>query len=166
MIKSDVQERLDVKVVRGEDDFEEHLLVDRNELLVPLADVRCPLAVLILTLLRLRCRERLAAVVFAVLEDLGYARQCLILSYLSQSRTPSSGHSTRHWEAELAGRSRRHLVETRSERENTVAHAIVLTFEHVLDEDAALSNLLVDDELFVVRCHEENHGASEGDWGG
>lgn len=70
MIKSDLQERLDVKVVRGEDDFEEHLLVDRNELLVPLADVRCPLAVLILTLLRLRCRERLAAVVFAVLEDL------------------------------------------------------------------------------------------------
>ena len=34
------------------------------------------------------------------------------------------------------------------------------TFEHVLDEDAALSNLLVDDELFIVRCHEENHGAT------
>ena len=32
------------------------------------------------------------------------------------------------------------------------------TLEHVLDEDAALSDLLVNNELFVVGCHEKNHG--------
>ena len=31
------------------------------------------------------------------------------------------------------------------------------TLEHVLDEDAALSDLLVDDELLVVGGDEENH---------
>ena len=33
----------------------------------------------------------------------------------------------------------------------------VLAFEHVLDEDAALSNFLVDDKLFVIRGDEEDH---------
>ena len=32
-----------------------------------------------------------------------------------------------------------------------------LAFEHVLDEDAAFSNFLVDDELFVIGGDEENH---------
>lgn len=32
------------------------------------------------------------------------------------------------------------------------------TFKHVLDEDAALGNLLLDDELLVIRSDEENHG--------
>ena len=59
-----------MEVVRSEDDLEEHLLVDSDELLVPLADVRCPLAVLILALLRFSSREGLAPVVFTVLEDL------------------------------------------------------------------------------------------------
>ena len=98
--------------------------------------------------------------VFAVLEDLGYARQCLILSYLSQSRTPSSGHSTRHWEAELAGRSRRHLQE-RHTFSDLRAHndrgGETQTLEHVLDEDAALSNLLVNDELLVIGSNKEDH---------
>jgi hypothetical protein len=31
------------------------------------------------------------------------------------------------------------------------------TLEHVFDEDAALDNLLVGVELFIVRSNEENH---------
>ena len=62
------QQRLDVQVVRREDDLEEHLLVDGDEFLVPLADVRCPLAVLVLRLVR--GRELLAPMVLAVLKDL------------------------------------------------------------------------------------------------
>ena len=31
------------------------------------------------------------------------------------------------------------------------------TLEHVLDEDAALSDLLVDDELFIIGGDEKNH---------
>ena len=33
----------------------------------------------------------------------------------------------------------------------------MLAFEHVLDEDAALSNFLVDDELFIIGGDEEDH---------
>ena len=40
------------------------------------------------------------------------------------------------------------------------------TLEHVLDEDAALGDLLVDDELFIVRCDEENHDVTFGLDGG
>ena len=64
------QKRLDVEVVGCEDNLEEHLLVYRDELLVPLADIRRPLACLVLALLRVRCREGLTPVVLAVLEDL------------------------------------------------------------------------------------------------
>ena len=32
------------------------------------------------------------------------------------------------------------------------------TLEHVLDEDAALSDLLVDDELLVIGSDKKNHG--------
>ena len=38
-LAADVEERLDVHVVCGEDDLEEHLLVDLHELLVPLLNV-------------------------------------------------------------------------------------------------------------------------------
>lgn len=31
------------------------------------------------------------------------------------------------------------------------------TFKHVLDEDAALGDLLVDDKLLIVRGNEKNH---------
>jgi hypothetical protein len=37
----------------------------------------------------------------------------------------------------------------------------VLAFEHVLDEDAALGNFLVDDKLLVIRGDEENHCGTE-----
>ena len=40
--------------------------------MVPLADVRCPLAVLILALFSIRCRKGLAAMVLAVFENLGH----------------------------------------------------------------------------------------------
>ena len=66
----DLQEGLNVEVVGREDDLKEHLLIDGDELLVPLADVRRPLACLVLALLRVRCREGLTPVVLAVLEDL------------------------------------------------------------------------------------------------
>ena len=32
-----------------------------------------------------------------------------------------------------------------------------LALEHVLDEDAALSNFLVDNKLFIIRGDEEDH---------
>jgi hypothetical protein len=36
-----------------------------------------------------------------------------------------------------------------------------LAFEHVLNEDAALGNFLVDDELLIIRGDEENHCGKE-----
>jgi hypothetical protein len=33
----------------------------------------------------------------------------------------------------------------------------LLAFQHVLDEDAALGNFLVDDKLFIIRGDEEDH---------
>ena len=64
-----VQERLDIKVVCSEDDLKEHLLVDGNELLVPFAYVRCPLASIVVVG-GIGRRERFATMVFAVLENL------------------------------------------------------------------------------------------------
>ena len=65
-----VQQRLDVQVVGGENDLEEHLLIHGDELLVPLADVGSTLASLVLALVCVGRWQRLAAMVFAVLEDL------------------------------------------------------------------------------------------------
>ena len=61
---------LDVEVVGSKDNLKQHLLVDVDELLVPLADVSRPLAGLVLALIGIRRREGLAAMVLAVLEDL------------------------------------------------------------------------------------------------
>ena len=38
-----------------------------------------------------------------------------------------------------------------------VARRGLRTLEHVLDENTALSDLLIDDELLIVGCDEENH---------
>ena len=38
------QKWLDIQVIRGEDNLEKHFLVNSNKLLVPFADVSCPLA--------------------------------------------------------------------------------------------------------------------------
>ena len=35
--------------------------------------------------------------------------------------------------------------------------SVWFTFEHVLDEDAALSDVLVDDKLLVIGSYEKNH---------
>ena len=35
---------------------------------------------------------------------------------------------------------------------------VVVTFKHVLDENAALSDLLVNDELLIIGSHEKDHG--------
>jgi hypothetical protein len=66
-LAADVEERLDVEVVGCQDDLEEHLLVDLDELGVPVRDVGCASA----RLLGVICGcGRVAAVVRAVLEDL------------------------------------------------------------------------------------------------
>ena len=67
---NDSQEGLDIQVVRSEDDLKEHLLVDGDEFLVPLADVRRPLARLVLVLLRVCGGQGLAPVVLAVFKNL------------------------------------------------------------------------------------------------
>lgn len=38
---------------------------------------------------------------------------------------------------------------------------MAFTLEHVFDEDAALSDVLVDGELLIVRSYEENHSEAE-----
>ena len=65
-----VQKRFDVEVVSGKNDLEEHLLINRDELLVPFADVRCPFACFVLALVCVWSRQRLTAMVFAVLKNL------------------------------------------------------------------------------------------------
>lgn len=58
---------LDIEVFGGEDDLEEHPLADRNELLVPLAEISRSLAGLVMFLLGVSRGQRLALVVLAVL---------------------------------------------------------------------------------------------------
>ena len=69
-----LQQWLDIKVVSCENNLEEHLLINGDELLVPLRDVRSTLARLVLALLRICSGEGLATVVLTVLEDLSVAR--------------------------------------------------------------------------------------------
>ena len=70
----DIQQRLDIEVVCGKDDLKQHLLINGDELLIPLRNVGCSLAGLVLALVDISGRERLATVVFAVLEDLAETR--------------------------------------------------------------------------------------------
>ena len=44
VVREYVQQRLAIQVVGRENNLEEHLLVHSDELLVPFADIRCPLA--------------------------------------------------------------------------------------------------------------------------
>ena len=66
-LAADVEQRLDVHVVRREDDFEEHLLVDLHELLVPVFDVGRLLARVGVVVLG---RRGVVFVVLAPFEDL------------------------------------------------------------------------------------------------
>ncbi len=69
-LRQDSQKGLDIEVVCRKDDLEEHLLINGNEFLVPFADVRRPLAGLVLARISICRRQRLTPVVLAVLEDL------------------------------------------------------------------------------------------------
>jgi hypothetical protein len=64
------QKRFDIEVVRSEDDLEQHLLVDGDEFLIPLADVSGAFAGLVLALISIGRGQRLATVVLAVLKNL------------------------------------------------------------------------------------------------
>ena len=103
-----LQQWLDIKVVGCENNLEEHLLIDRDELLVPFANVRRPLAGLVLVLLCICRRERLATVVLAVFEHLPSAAQNRWQSCesapLSQYR-----HSRRRVLSHLLEDARRHV---------------------------------------------------------
>ena len=44
-----------------------------------------------------------------------------------------------------------------SNEAQTIRISVWFTFKHVLDEDATLSDVLVDDELLVIGSYEENH---------
>ena len=77
------QEWLDIKVVSGKDDLEKHLLVDCDELLVPLGDVgRAFTRVVVVG--GVRWRQRVATVVLAVLENLARCRVISVLSWRAQ----------------------------------------------------------------------------------
>lgn len=69
-LASNIEEGLDVEVVGSEDDLEEHLLVYGDELLVPFADIGGAFSGLVLVLVCIGRRERLATVVLAVLKNL------------------------------------------------------------------------------------------------
>jgi len=109
-LAADVEEGLDIKVVGGEDDLEEHLLVNLHELHIPLLDVVGALAGVVGLL---RDLDRVVAVVLAVLDD------------LSEDGRGDVG-----------------------EGNGRVGLSDVL--EHVLDEDRALGDLLVNLEVLVV----------------
>ena len=66
--KENLQEGLDIKVVGSEDDLKQHLLVHGNELLIPLRNISCALARLILVVIS--SGKRLSTVVLAVLQNL------------------------------------------------------------------------------------------------
>lgn len=70
----DSQERLDIEIICGKDDLEKHLLVNSDKLLVPFADISCPLAGLVLVLVCVCTGQRLTPVVFAILNDLCRSR--------------------------------------------------------------------------------------------
>ena len=66
-LAANIKEGLDVEVVGGQDNLKQHFLIDTNELLVPLADVGCPLASLVLILICICRGQGLATMVLAVL---------------------------------------------------------------------------------------------------
>lgn len=157
------QERLDVEVVGSENDLKQHLLINSNKLLIPFANVGRALACLVLTLVRVGTRERLSAMMFAILED-------LIRGVISQSRVASHKRLIDHGNNHLLEHAGGHIgqwdglialadVYRHGEQlqGGTEGHKGDFTFEHVLDENAALDDFLVGVELFVVGCYEEDH---------
>lgn len=96
-----LQEGLDVEVVGSEDDLEEHLLVYGDELLVPFADIGGAFSGLVLVLVCIGRRERLATVVLAVLKNLWKGKECCCkateLGRKLSALLPSSRRSKKRW---------------------------------------------------------------------
>ena len=68
-MKSDAQQGLDIEVVGGQDDLEQHLLINSDEFLVPFTDIGRSLSVFVCVGLICR-RQGLAAMMFAVFQNL------------------------------------------------------------------------------------------------
>lgn len=84
---------------------------------------------------------------------------------------PSSTRWQKRWEEGWAGPIHQHLY-TRLSSLVLCRCCILLTLEHVLDENRALDNLLVGGKLLIVGSDEEDHGCAvvtivnwaKGDW--
>ena len=63
------QKGLDVKIVGSKDDLKQHLLINTDELLIPLADFSCPFPGIV-RCLRVGSRKWLALMMFTVFKDL------------------------------------------------------------------------------------------------
>lgn len=70
VVCKNAQKSLDIEIVGGKDNFEKHLLINGDELLIPLANVSCSLPSLILRV-SFCCRKRLSSMMLAVVKDLG-----------------------------------------------------------------------------------------------
>ena len=70
----DSQQRLDIKVIGSENDLKEHLLIDGDELLVPLRDFSSPLPVIVVGRIGIVRGKRIAAVMVAVFKHLDAGR--------------------------------------------------------------------------------------------
>jgi hypothetical protein len=156
--KKNLQKRLDVEVVGSEDNLEEHLLINGDEFLIPLADVGGALASLVLVGLGVGCRKRLAAVVLAVLQYLcltGVRDRSLITRrqslafFKTLEETLGRGMGWSDSPTSKEKKDLRGLWRTGLETRHTL--------KHVLDEDAALNDLLVGVELFVIGSDEKDH---------
>ena len=96
----DAQQRLDVEVVGGQDDFKKHLLINCDKLLVPFANIGCPLSVLVRVCF-VGGWQRLATMVLAVLQNLcekcdqtrtsAYVTQKLLTFFSTDEATLGSG---------------------------------------------------------------------------
>ena len=64
------QKGFDVKVIGSQDYLEEHFLINRDEFLIPFADIRCAFTCLVLVLFSICGRERFATMMLAVLKNL------------------------------------------------------------------------------------------------
>lgn len=132
-------------------------MIDSDEFLIPLADIRGPLAGLVLGL-GISGGKTLAPVLLAVLKNLEKTSEVVV-----RSRGPynllSSERTKRHWAEEWASRFRQRLKEKKLVRRDRRGWRLCLrTLEHVFDKHTALCDFLIDLERLVVGRDEENHG--------
>src|ERR1700731_4925963 len=72
---TDIQKRLDIEVISGQYNFEEHLLVHIDKPLVPLRDLSSAFPRLILVLISVCGGKRFSTVMLAVFENLFTTRE-------------------------------------------------------------------------------------------